>query len=201
MSLAGVWCRWLRQHVLHGAQHGVGRLLLVAERQEWCFLVCCSGLPSFPVAWSSRWCRLCAGAACQSLRLVEEFPVLRCRVVALFALGNLDFAFALVSFSPWCVGVACGVQRMVSGRVRCLVQKWIHVYGRLWTNFSTFYVAANSNPEAFSIRFEWRSVHSRCFWLQSLQCGSHVETWTLFLQALHFWQFAAVFSAQCSGPR
>ena len=50
------------------AQHGVRRFLLVAERQEWCSLVCSSGLPSYPVAWSSRWCRLCAGAAlCQPL--------------------------------------------------------------------------------------------------------------------------------------
>ena len=48
------------------AQHGLRRLLLVAERQEWCFLVCSSGLPSYPVAWSSCWCRLCTGAACQS---------------------------------------------------------------------------------------------------------------------------------------
>ena len=31
-----------------------------------------------------------------------------------------------------------------------------------------FYVAADSDPEAFfSIRFEWRSMPSRCFWLQS----------------------------------
>ena len=43
---------------------------------------------------------------------MEEFPALRYRVVALFALGYLDFAFALVSFSPRCMGAACGVQRM-----------------------------------------------------------------------------------------
>ena len=40
------------------AQHGVRRLLLVAERQEWCFLVCTSGLPSYPVL------RAAAGADC-----------------------------------------------------------------------------------------------------------------------------------------
>ena len=45
-------------------------------------------------AW---WCRLCLGAACQLWRLLEEFPVLRGRLVALFAFGNLDIAFALVS--------------------------------------------------------------------------------------------------------
>ena len=36
-----------------------------------------------------------------------------------------------------------------SGRVRHLVQQWIHVYKWLWTNFSIFYVAVNFNPEAF----------------------------------------------------
>ena len=41
-------------------------------------------------------------------------------------------------------------------------------------------------------------MHSRCFWLQSFQRGSHVEIWTLVLQVLHLWQFVAVFAAQCS---
>ena len=50
-------------------------------------------------AW---WCRLCFGAACQLWRPLEEFPVLRGRLVAPF--GYLDFAFALVSFSS-CSGV------------------------------------------------------------------------------------------------
>ena len=43
--------------------------------------------------------------------------------VALFALGNLDFAFALVSFSPsgaWVLPVEY-VVLYFSGRVRCLV--------------------------------------------------------------------------------
>ena len=67
--------------------------LLVAERQERSWLVRSSpGLPSYTVAWSSRWCRLCTGAACQSWRLLEEFPVLRCCLVAVFALGNLDIS-------------------------------------------------------------------------------------------------------------
>ena len=53
----------------------------------------------------SCWCRLCHKAACQLWRLLEEFPVLRGRLVALFALGNLDIAFALVSFSSSGVSV------------------------------------------------------------------------------------------------
>ena len=55
-------------------------------------------------AW---WCRLSLGAAGQLWRLLEEFPVLRGRLVALFALGNLDFAFALVSFSFVLVNGCC----------------------------------------------------------------------------------------------
>ena len=125
-------------------------------------------------AW---WCRLYLGAVYQLWRLLEKNPVLRGRFVALFALGNLDITFALVVFV------------LVNGC--CL---WSTAYGffgtralRLWSNFSILHVEVNSNPEAS------RSVHSRCFWLQFLQRGSHVETWTLFLQVLHFVQFAAVF--------
>ena len=110
MSLAGVWCRWLRQHVLHDGR----RLLLVCDRQEWCPLVCSSGLPPHAVARSSRWCRLCAGAACQPWRLLEEFPLLRCCAFALCGLGKSGhLSFALVSFSLfWRMGVACGEQRI-----------------------------------------------------------------------------------------
>ena len=87
----------------------------------------------------ARWCRLCVGAACQSWRLMEEFPLPRCRVVALFALGNLDSAFALVSSSPWCMGVACGVRRIgFSGCVRSLVQQWIHVLQEALDEFQHF---------------------------------------------------------------
>ena len=36
----------------------------------------------------------------------------------------------------------------------------------LWTIFAHFYVAVNSNPEAFRLRSRrMESVHSRCFWL------------------------------------
>ena len=74
VRLAGVWYR--------------GCFFLVAERQKWCSLVCSSGLPSYPVARSSRWCR--TGAACQPWRLLEEFPLLRACLAVLFALGKLD---------------------------------------------------------------------------------------------------------------
>ena len=63
------------------------------------------------VAW---WYRLFLGAACQLWRLLDV------RLVALFALGNLEIAFVfgccLWSTSFWC-------------RVRCLVQQWIHSSG------------------------------------------------------------------------
>ena len=46
------------------------------------------GPPSNEVAGAAAGaCRLCLGAACQSWRLMEEFPVLRGRLVAQFALG------------------------------------------------------------------------------------------------------------------
>ena len=79
---------------------------------------------------SSSWtwsCRLCVGAACQSWRLLEEFPLLRClfrRAVRTWNSGH--FAFALVSFSP-CSGfglresdfeVTCHMQ--ISSRTHCI---------------------------------------------------------------------------------
>ena len=92
------------------------------------------------------------GVDCQFWRLLAEFPVLRGRLVALFALGYLDFAFALVSvclcsgewvlpveYSVWIFRKPCGTW-FNSGYV---------FYGRLWTNFSIFHVVVNSNPEAF----------------------------------------------------
>ena len=58
------------------------------------------------------------------------------------------------------------------GRLRYLAQQWIHVYGRLWSTFSFFYVEVNSNSEAFFLHsVDWRSVHSRVFQLQFLQRG------------------------------
>ena len=94
------------------------RLSLVVGGQEWSWLVrVFPGLPSYAAAGAaagSDW------AACQSRRLLEEFPLLRCLLVALFALGNLYFAFALVSFSPsgvWVLPVEYVVLDF-SGRVR-----------------------------------------------------------------------------------
>ena len=61
------------------AQHWVRLLLLVAEKQEWCFLVCSCVLSWSTLVrsgWSSCWCRLCL-ATSPSWRLLEEFPLLR----------------------------------------------------------------------------------------------------------------------------
>ena len=61
-------------------------------------------------------------------------------LVAPFALGNLDFAFALVSFSPsgvWVFPVEYVVLDF-SGRVRCLVQRWIRVLREALDEFQHF---------------------------------------------------------------
>ena len=64
---------------MHGGCGDVGAALL--------WLLRCKSCPGWRVlswstllrsGWSSRWCRLCLGAACQSWRLLEEFPLLRC---------------------------------------------------------------------------------------------------------------------------
>ena len=145
------------------AQHGVRRLLLVAERQEWCFLVCSSGSPSYPVAWSSCWCRLCL-ATSPSWRLLEEF-LFYVPFAALFAPGNLDFAFALVSFSPSVFG-CCLWSTSYSGRVLCLVHQWIHVVDTcstrgFWRTSHIFYVWCTQTRGVPLYSAEWCSVSSR----------------------------------------
>ena len=90
--------------------------------------------------WSSRWCRLqCLGAVCQSWRFLEEFPLLRClprRAVRPWKFGLCLCHRFFQSF--WCMGVACGVRRIGSGRVRCLVQQWIHVLREAFDEFQHF---------------------------------------------------------------
>ena len=109
------------------AQHRVRRFLLVAERQEWCFLVCSSGLPSYPVAWSSRWCRLrgcCALSAYGSFWMISSSASCRCS-----RCSHLEI-WTSRPLPIWCLGVTCGVRRIgSSGRMRCLVQQWIHFLG------------------------------------------------------------------------
>ena len=145
MSLAGVWCRWLRhwrQHDLHGAQHGVRRLCREARVALNGMLLWFTLLPSGleqPLVQAVRGCRALSAYSpriCQSLF--------------------------------WCMGVACGVQRIgFFGRVRYMVQQWIHVLREALDDFfHIFYVAVNSNPEAFCLHSRtMESVHSRCFWL------------------------------------
>ena len=77
-------------------------LLLVAEKQEWCFLVCSSGSPSCPDLWSSCWCRLCL-ATSPSWRLLEEFPLLRalCRAIRTWKSGLRLRPCIFSSFGVW----------------------------------------------------------------------------------------------------
>ena len=115
----------------------VGMLLLVYLLTQWLGTAAGAGCAWVPRSVSPR-------------KLLGEFPHLRrvaARAVRTWKAGLLYFCSR--NFQPlfWCMGVACGVQRIgFSGRVR--------------------YVAANSNPEAFGLRsHRMESMHSRCFWL------------------------------------
>ena len=108
-------------------------------------------------ATPSRWCRLCAGAVCQSWRLLEEFPLLRClprRAVRTWKTGH--FAFVFVFFSLfWRMGVACGVQRIGFFGRSCVHFTWFDsgymFFERLRKNFHIFYFAVNLTPVAFGL--------------------------------------------------
>ena len=132
------------------AQHGVRRLLLVAGRQVFASW-------SAPLVYPlTQWLGAAAGAdsagCCQSV--MESFGRISsstCLFVALFALGNLDFAFALVSFSPSVFGCCLCSTSYFSGRVRCLVPQWIHVLLEAMDKFHIFSTCGDFRPEAFSL--------------------------------------------------
>ena len=134
-----------------------GFFSLLLRGKEWCFLVCSSGLPSYPVAWSSCWCRLCL--ACQSWRLLEEFP-LPC---ALRAIRTWKSPLCLrprffQSFGVWVLPLE---YVEFSGRVLCLVQQWIHVLREAIGELHIFSPCGELRSEAFSLHSaEWSSVHS-----------------------------------------
>ena len=67
---------------------------------------------------------------------------------ALFAPGNLDIAFALVSFSPSVFG-CCLWSTLYSGRVLCLVQQWIHVLREAFGELHIFSTCGALRPVAF----------------------------------------------------
>ena len=140
VSLAGVWFR--------GATR-VRRLLLVAERQEWSWLArsllvfpltqwleqpLVQTVPGLPVSHGGYW---------------KNFPFYVACVVALFALGYLDFAFALVSFSLSVFG--CCLWSTSYFRDTCFA--WFNsgymFYERLLANFTFFLRAVHSDS--------WRS--------------------------------------------
>ena len=122
--------------------------------------------------WSSRWCKLCAGAAL-------------CEPTAAF--GRMS-SFAFASFSPgsvfWC---SCGVLRLGFFGRSCvlLVRQKMHVLPEVLDDFSHFHVGVDSIPAALCLQTRrMESVHSRRSWLKLLS-----------------WKFAAIVSASCSNCR
>ena len=128
------------------AQHGVRLLLLVAAKQEWCFLVCSSGPPSYPVAWSSCWCRLCL-ATRPSWRLLEEFPLLRalCRAIRTWKSGLRLRPRIFQSFGVWVLPL----EHVVFG-TRAWFNSGYMFYEWLLANFTYFLRVVHSDP--------WRSL-------------------------------------------
>ena len=140
------------------AQHGVRRLLLVAERQEWCFLVFSYGLPSYPVL------RAAAGADCAWppvshggfwKNFLFHVPLSRCSHLEFWTLPLPSYLSVLR-----CLGVACGVRR-IFGTCALLGSTVVTLFcGRLWANFTYFLRAVNSDPRRSLSILQLRSVHS-----------------------------------------
>ena len=126
-------------------------------------------------------------------RISSCFPVLCARAVRTW---NLVHYFLCPCFwqSLFRVSGCCLSVRKLdssgddfSSWVQCLVQQWIHVlrqysggFGRIYT-LSTWW-QNRFLKRCFSIRFEWRSVPSRCFGCSLALRGSHLETLDFFLR-------------------
>ena len=165
MSLAGL------EHGGQGDRDGCG-CLLVAERRlvyhltQWL---------EQPLVQAVHGCRLSAmeafGACLAALFALENWTLLLCPCIFQLILA---FGCCLWSIAYW-------IFREIL-RAPHLVRQWIHVLRGLWKILHIFYVAVNSNPEAFALHSaEWRSVHSRCFWLQLLSARFARWKSTLFL--------------------
>ena len=185
VSLAGV--SWV-------AQRGVRLLLFVAEKQEWCFLVCSSGSPSFPSGLEQPLVQAVRG--CRALSAYGSFwknsssPLSRCKRCSHMEIWTLRPSPSFLS-----VLLVFGCCLWSTSYFRDPCAAWSNsedmFYGRLWTNFSIFYVAVNSISEVSSLRShaEQRSVLSRCFSSQSLVCD--VRTWKFEIASTRFrgWQW------------
>ena len=140
------------------AQHGVRLLILVAAKQEWCFLVCSSGPPSYPVAWSSCWCRLCL-ATRPSWRLLEEFPLLRalCRAIRTWKSGLYLRPCVFQSFGVWLLlleYVVFGTRALLGSTVDPRSSRGF------WRTSHIFYVWCTQTRGVPLHSAEWRSVQS-----------------------------------------
>ena len=140
------------------AQHGVRLLLLVAEKQEWCFLVCFSGSPSYPVVWSSCWCRLCL-ATSPSWRLLEEFPLLRAlrRAIRTWKSGLCLRPRIFQSFGVWVLPleyVVFGTRALLGSTVDTCSTRGF------WRTSHIFYVWCTQIRGVPLHSAEWRGVHS-----------------------------------------
>ena len=107
-------------------------------------------------------------------------------VLVQFALGiwfiiSVSLYLAVIVPGVWVLLLVAKIGffgRCLLSWVQCLVQQWIHVLRQvlwwLWKTVHIFFVAADLiSKRHFSIRFEWRSVPSRCFGCSLALRGSH----------------------------
>ena len=115
------------------------------------------------------------------------FPVLCARAVRTWNLVHYFFVSLLLAVLVPGVWVLLCVRKLDSSGddftswVQCLVQQWIHVLRQFYGGFGRMYTFSTWRrtrflKRCFSIRFEWRSVPSRCFSCSLALRGSHFET-------------------------
>ena len=133
----GIWTLFLRRR--HPRQAQPWLVLVHGERHAWCFRLCAGAALSHPTAAfgrissSTSICSRCSHLEICSLHLYPRI------------------------FQPlfWCLGVACGVQRIGYFGRSCVHCTWFDSGAcssrGIWKNLHIFYAPVNSNPEALHI--------------------------------------------------
>ena len=140
------------------AQHGVRLLLLVAAKQEWCFLVCSSGPPSYP------WLGAADGADCAWEPPVRHggfwknflfYVACLCRAIRTWKSGHCLYPRVFQSFGVWVLPL----EHVVFG-TRAWFNSGYMFYEWLLANFTYFLRVVHSDRGVPLHSAEWRSVHS-----------------------------------------
>ena len=116
-------------------------------------------------------------------------------VLVQFALGicyfiSVSLYLALIVPGVWVLLLVAKIGffgRCLLSWWQCLVQQWIHALRQYFESFGRIYTADLISKRCFSVRFEWRSVPSRCFDCSLALRGSHFASLEVLFTSFTGW--------------